>query len=46
MRQAIAMGINRNAIVKADLTGLPWPARTMGNHFLVNTQAGYKDELR
>jgi glutathione transport system substrate-binding protein len=43
VRQAIAMGINRNAIVKADLTGLPWPAVTMGNHFLVNTQAGYKD---
>jgi peptide/nickel transport system substrate-binding protein len=42
VRQAIAMGINRNAIVKADLTGLPWPARTMDNHFLVNTQAGYK----
>jgi len=42
VRQAIAMGINRDAIVKADLTGLPWPARTMDNHFLVNTQAGYK----
>ncbi len=42
VRQAIAMSINRNAINKADLTGLPWPARTMDNHFLVNTQAGYK----
>ena len=42
VRQAIAMAINRNAINKADLTGLPWPARTMDNHFLVNTQAGYK----
>ena len=37
------MSINRNAINKADLTGLPWPAETMDNHFLVNTQAGYKD---
>jgi peptide/nickel transport system substrate-binding protein len=42
VRQAIAMSINRTAIGKADLTGLPWPARTMDNHFLVNTQAGYK----
>jgi peptide/nickel transport system substrate-binding protein len=42
VRKAIAMSINRNAINKADLTGLPWPARTMDNHFLVNTQAGYK----
>jgi peptide/nickel transport system substrate-binding protein len=42
VRQALAMSINREAIGKADLTGLPWPARTMDNHFLVNTQAGYK----
>jgi peptide/nickel transport system substrate-binding protein len=42
VRQAVAMAINRNAIVKADLTGLPWPAVTMDNHFLVNTQKGYK----
>jgi peptide/nickel transport system substrate-binding protein len=43
VRRAVAMSINREAIAKADLTGLPWPARTMGNHFFVNTQAGYKD---
>jgi peptide/nickel transport system substrate-binding protein len=42
VRRAIAMAINRSAIGKADLTGLPWPVRTMDNHFLVNTQAGYK----
>jgi len=42
VRKALAMSINRNAINKADLTGLPWPARTMDNHFFVNTQAGYK----
>src|SRR3954469_89548 len=42
VRQAVAMAINRNAIVKADLTGLPWPAVTMDNHFLVNTQKGYQ----
>lgn len=43
VRQAVAMAINRDVITKADLTGLPWPVRTMGNHFLVNTQDGYKD---
>jgi glutathione transport system substrate-binding protein len=42
VRRALAMSINRNAINKADLTGLPWPARTMDNHFFVNTQAGYQ----
>ena len=42
VRQAVAMAINRNAIVKSDLTGLPWPAVTMDNHFLVNTQKGYQ----
>jgi peptide/nickel transport system substrate-binding protein len=42
VRQAVAMSINRPAIAKADLTGLPWPARTMDNHLLVNTQKGYK----
>lgn len=43
VRKAIAMAINREAIARADLTGLNWPARTMGNHFLVNTQEGYRD---
>jgi peptide/nickel transport system substrate-binding protein len=43
VRKAIAMGIDREVLAKADLTGLNWPARTMGNHFLVNTQDGYAD---
>ena len=43
VRQAIAMGIDREVITKADLTGLDWPVTTLGNHFLVNTQAGYVD---
>jgi peptide/nickel transport system substrate-binding protein len=43
VRQAVAMAINRDVIAKADLTGLNWPTRTMGNHFLVNTQDGYRD---
>lgn len=43
VRRAVAMAINREAITRADLTGLPWPAKTMGNHFFVNTQEGYRD---
>ncbi|MEA2493616.1 MAG: glutathione transport system substrate-binding protein, partial [Thermoleophilaceae bacterium] len=44
VRKAIAMGINRQAIAKADLTGLgDYPARTMDNHIFVNTQTGYQD---
>jgi peptide/nickel transport system substrate-binding protein len=43
VRRAIAMAINREALARADLTGVPWPVRTMGNHFFVNTQLGYKD---
>src|SRR3954452_13982089 len=43
VRQALALGINREAIAKSDLTGLNWPAQTMDNHFFVNTQDGYQD---
>ncbi|HVL31733.1 MAG TPA: ABC transporter family substrate-binding protein [Solirubrobacteraceae bacterium] len=43
VRRAVAMAIDREVITRADLTGLDWPVRTMGNHFLVNTQAGYAD---
>jgi peptide/nickel transport system substrate-binding protein len=41
VRRAVAMAIDRQAIARADLTGLNWPARTLDNHFFVNTQAGY-----
>ncbi len=43
VRQAVTVGIDRETIAKADLTGLNWPAVTMDNHFLVNTQVGYRD---
>jgi peptide/nickel transport system substrate-binding protein len=43
VRQAVTVGIDRATIAKADLTGLNWPAVTMDNHFLVNTQVGYQD---
>jgi peptide/nickel transport system substrate-binding protein len=43
VRRAVALAINRAAIVKSDLTGLPWPAVTQNNHIFVNTQDGYVD---
>lgn len=43
LRQAVAMGIDRAALAKADLTGLDWPVRTMDNHFFLTTQAGYQN---
>lgn len=43
VRRAVAMAINRQTLARADLTGLNWPPRTMGNHFFVNTQTGYRD---
>jgi glutathione transport system substrate-binding protein len=49
VRQAIALGIDRKVIAESDLKGLNWPAVTLGNHFFVNTQEGYRDnagELR
>jgi peptide/nickel transport system substrate-binding protein len=44
VRQAVAMGINRQAIAKSDLTGLGnYPTTTMDNHIFVPTQVGYQD---
>jgi peptide/nickel transport system substrate-binding protein len=44
VRKAIAMGTNRAAITKADLTGLPvGTPQTLDNHIFVNTQAGYQN---
>jgi peptide/nickel transport system substrate-binding protein len=44
VRRAIAMGTNRAAIAKADLTGLPvGTPQTLDNHIFVNTQAGYQN---
>jgi peptide/nickel transport system substrate-binding protein len=43
VRQAVRLGIDRSAIARSDLTGLDWPLQTLGNHFFVNTQAGYQD---
>jgi peptide/nickel transport system substrate-binding protein len=43
VRRAIAQAINRSAIAQSDLNGLNWPAKTMDNHFFVNSQQGYQD---
>lgn len=45
VRQAIAKGVNREAIAKSDLIGLPVnPSELMlGNHFYLPGQEGYKD---
>ncbi|MFF5208135.1 ABC transporter family substrate-binding protein [Streptosporangium sp. NPDC000396] len=43
VRQAIAMGINRQAIAQSDLQGLDWPIVLLNNHFFMNTQEGYQD---
>lgn len=43
VRQALAMGINRQAIAQSDLQGLDWPTTLLNNHFFMNTQAGYQD---
>jgi peptide/nickel transport system substrate-binding protein len=43
VRQAVAEAINRTAIAKSDLAGLPWADSPLGNHFFVNNQNGYQD---
>ncbi|MFC4006455.1 ABC transporter family substrate-binding protein [Nonomuraea purpurea] len=43
VRQAIQLGINRQAIAESDLQGLNWPIALLNNHFFMNTQEGYQD---
>ncbi|WP_223166283.1 ABC transporter family substrate-binding protein [Nonomuraea sp. SYSU D8015] len=43
VRQAIQLGINRQAIAQSDLQGLQWPVTLLNNHFFMNTQEGYQD---
>jgi peptide/nickel transport system substrate-binding protein len=45
VRQAIAQGTDRTALIKSDLTGIPWPAVPLDNHFFMNTQTGYQNNL-
>jgi peptide/nickel transport system substrate-binding protein len=43
VRQAIALGVNREALAQSGLQGLDWPAVLLNNHFFLATQAGYRD---
>lgn len=43
VRQAVAEAIDRGAIAKSDLAGLPWPDQPLNNHFYVNNQNGYQN---
>jgi peptide/nickel transport system substrate-binding protein len=43
VRQALAMGINRDAIAKAMLTPLGMDAKALNNHIFMSNQDGYKD---
>ncbi len=45
VRQALMMGTDRTAIIKSDLTGIPWPDVPLDNHFFMNSQAGYQDNM-
>ncbi|WP_067791962.1 ABC transporter family substrate-binding protein [Actinomadura formosensis] len=43
VRRAVMLGIDRRVIARSDLSGLGVPVQTLGNHFYVNTQNGYRD---
>jgi peptide/nickel transport system substrate-binding protein len=43
VRQAVQLGIDRQAIARSDLQGLDWPAVPLNNHFFMTTQEGYRD---
>ncbi|MFG3440773.1 ABC transporter family substrate-binding protein [Nonomuraea sp. NPDC047897] len=43
VRQAVQLGIDRQAIARSDLQGLDWPTTPLNNHFFMNTQDGYQD---
>ncbi len=45
VRQAMWLGTDRTAIIKSDLTGIPWPDVPLNNHFFMNSQAGYQDNM-
>ncbi|RFU38285.1 ABC transporter family substrate-binding protein, partial [Actinomadura logoneensis] len=44
VRRALFMAVDREVIVRSDLAGLGRPPRPLGNHFYVDTQAGYQDD--
>ena len=45
VRQALTMAVDRPAIIKSQMQGLPVPAiQPLDNHILLPTQVGYKDD--
>ncbi|WP_067186853.1 ABC transporter family substrate-binding protein [Microtetraspora niveoalba] len=43
VRQAIAVGIDRKAVIAADLKGMGWPVVPLNSHFYMHGQGGYRD---
>ncbi|GAA3471161.1 ABC transporter family substrate-binding protein [Nonomuraea roseola] len=43
VRQAVLLGINREAITQSDLKDLDWPVQVLNNHLYMNTHKGYVD---
>ncbi|WP_231619156.1 ABC transporter family substrate-binding protein [Nonomuraea sp. SBT364] len=43
VRQAVQLGLDREAIARSDLRGLDWPSTPLNSHFFMNTQQGYRD---
>ncbi|MFD1936405.1 ABC transporter family substrate-binding protein [Nonomuraea mangrovi] len=43
VRQAVQLGINREAITQSDLKDLDWPVQVLNNHLYMNTHKGYVD---
>ncbi|RCW40360.1 peptide/nickel transport system substrate-binding protein [Halopolyspora algeriensis] len=43
VRRAVALSINRKALVQSDLKGLPWPDKVLNNHLYLPNQKGYRD---
>ncbi|MFF3667615.1 ABC transporter family substrate-binding protein [Microtetraspora malaysiensis] len=44
VRQAIAVGIDRKAVISADLKGMNWPTVPLNSHFYVHGQGAYRDD--
>jgi peptide/nickel transport system substrate-binding protein len=45
VRQAVELASNRNTLIKADLRGIPWPTVPLNNHFFVNAERGYRNDM-
>jgi peptide/nickel transport system substrate-binding protein len=43
VRQAIGAAVDRDAIARAQSSGLPFSVHTVGNHFFMPSQDGYQD---